>query len=80
MDGSAIETAEAVIFLTKTYDTRDAASAVRAAVAPSTCVVTLHNGLNNDRVLAEVSAPIYRAIGQMVKMLDEMHLEGTGSQ
>ncbi len=45
---------DAVIVLTKSFATRDAARSIAHAITPLTWVATLQNGLGNDRALAEV--------------------------
>src|SRR5690606_4665516 len=46
--------ADALVFLTKSYSTREAAESVKGAAGPGTLAITVQNGLGNDRALAEV--------------------------
>jgi 2-dehydropantoate 2-reductase len=48
---------DVAIFLTKGFATREAAEAVRPAIRPDTWVLTVQNGLGNERVLGEVFDP-----------------------
>jgi 2-dehydropantoate 2-reductase len=50
---SAVARADHVIVLTKTFDTRGAASSAGAVASPDAWITTLQNGLGNDAVLAE---------------------------
>ena len=53
-DPSTLRDVSLVIVLTKSFATRDAAAAIRHALRDDAVVVTVQNGLGNDRALAEV--------------------------
>jgi 2-dehydropantoate 2-reductase len=50
------------LFCVKSFDTRDAAEALRPALGPDTGVVSLQNGVDNEEVIDEVLGP-GRALG-----------------
>ena len=50
---ASVAPADHVIILTKTFDTRGAATAAAAVATRTTWITTLQNGLGNDSVLAE---------------------------
>lgn len=52
-----LEPVDLVIVLTKAFATEEAARSIRHAVTPQTWVVTVQNGLGNDRRLAAVFGP-----------------------
>jgi 2-dehydropantoate 2-reductase len=56
-DPASVGTTDVFIVLTKGFALREAAASIRHAVGPQTWVLTLGNGLGNDRVLAEVLGP-----------------------
>ena len=53
-DPSTLRDVSLVVVLTKSFATRDAAAAIRHALRDDAVVVTVQNGLGNDRALAEV--------------------------
>lgn len=53
-DPTAVGPVDLVLFCVKSQDTRQAAEQCRPLVGPSTAVLTLQNGVENDRILAEV--------------------------
>lgn len=53
-DPSTLRDVSLVVVLTKSFATRDAAAALRHALRDDAVVVTVQNGLGNDRALAEV--------------------------
>jgi 2-dehydropantoate 2-reductase len=53
-NAASLGVADVILVLTKSTSTREAGASVHAAVGPDTLVVTLQNGLGNDRVLAEI--------------------------
>jgi 2-dehydropantoate 2-reductase len=56
-DPALLEPVEVVIVLTKTFACADAIRSIALGLAPETWVVTLQNGLGNDRRLAAVIGP-----------------------
>lgn len=54
---SDLEAVDAVIVLTKSFASRQAAQSIAHAVTAQTWVATVQNGLGNDRALAEVLGP-----------------------
>ena len=44
--------ADLVLFTVKSFDTTDAAQALRPAVGPDTAILSLQNGVNNEEILA----------------------------
>jgi len=56
-DGAELEPVDLVVVLCKGFATGDAARSIAHAVSPETWVVTVQNGLGNDRRLAEVLGP-----------------------
>jgi 2-dehydropantoate 2-reductase len=56
-DGAELGPVELVIVLCKSFATADAARSIAHAVSAETWVVTVQNGLGNDRRLAEVLGP-----------------------
>lgn len=56
-DPSLLESVELVIVLTKTFACAEALASVTHALGPETWVITLQNGLGNDRRLAAVIGP-----------------------
>ncbi len=51
-----------MIFCTKSYDTKQAVELVRPHISPDTGVISLQNGLNNERIISEFVDP-ERVIG-----------------
>ena len=56
-DATALADCEIVLVTTKTLATREAAVALRDATAPTTPIVSLQNGVDGARTLAETLGP-----------------------
>lgn len=56
-DPSELVQCEYVIFCTKSYDTKPAMESISGYISPDSGVVSLQNGLNNERIISELVDP-----------------------
>src|SRR5690606_18352150 len=56
-DAASVGPVDVILFCVKTYQTADAAAAIRPLVGPDTAIISVQNGVDNEERIAAVVGP-----------------------